>query len=907
MPNTSIYIGVFLTPESKQLLHKLSSYVPEGWKWYGEHMTIKFIGKPTMPQDFPPPYNTLATERKQTTLTVTHIGISDQAIAVRVSGVESSNRNPHITIAIPQGGKPVNSNLITAWKPIENFTLTGVIAGDGDKGLLDEMDLASDTLEPRTGRWNDQMDGKDYSEEVWAAPTVGARFGGITENINAVPKNIFKNEDGTPQIFYHATQNKNIKRLMPNTAQQLGRGIYFGSDKESISDFGDNIFAVYLPDKLIDAGSLDYHLIMNQVEEESGIDIPDNNFPLEKVNDEIKKMGYKGIIMDNDVYGGKEAMVFNENDVIYIPNQDQSTNINEGSIAKDWSVPMDTLKHMFDEEYLGWILPNNTFVRVERHIDFLSKLYPKVEMQYLYQKAYDDGLVRVLYKGRMYQIELNLNGATKTRIAYILKTVYFPYLATRTCNIILEIAGKNYELNLPEDKSIFHFFAHGDYDVLERKLLESLMKEVKKPTREVFEQDLSILKREHIGWITPNDTFVGGETHYDYLIYKYPNVAKQHKLDGDSAAQKMYETAFSEGLIRTVYDEGNGEWYRGDISIQGNDKTRITNLIEKYYYPYFITKTVSISIDILNAKEQYQFRLPEDKEAFSNFVFTGKGENLKATPVILKKLMKEIVSTFPFNIGGADATYDSWSDHPGDRNMDANQIGLGKTNFQIGEISTGDVKPNVKTPHKFVVTPKGEMIVVGDHKTYFKSLYPNMNSYSQPFKDGYIRGSYDQYATGSSHIPSLAVHGTNMNLMKSAVSAYLPILNVSGGMVAISDASSGKEYTFPLSTSSNKFRLNDFLETGKYESLWESAPVKNVISEIEYTELSQLPFIGAIEKIGGIAYQVGKTNDIIIKNIDLITLIKNITPFGIPKIKKNNKIIIYKPHNYTQLIYLWMV
>jgi hypothetical protein len=47
-------------------------------------------------------------------LKVTHLGVSDMAIAVKVNGYESVNVIPHITVAInPDGGKPVMSNNIT--------------------------------------------------------------------------------------------------------------------------------------------------------------------------------------------------------------------------------------------------------------------------------------------------------------------------------------------------------------------------------------------------------------------------------------------------------------------------------------------------------------------------------------------------------------------------------------------------------------------------------------------------------------------------------------------------------------------------------------------------------------------------------------------------------------------------
>jgi hypothetical protein len=57
---------------------------------------------------------------KQKTIKAIEIGISEMAIAVKVSGYYSDNKIPHITIAInPNGGKPVMSNNITDWKSLD--------------------------------------------------------------------------------------------------------------------------------------------------------------------------------------------------------------------------------------------------------------------------------------------------------------------------------------------------------------------------------------------------------------------------------------------------------------------------------------------------------------------------------------------------------------------------------------------------------------------------------------------------------------------------------------------------------------------------------------------------------------------------------------------------------------------
>lgn len=85
-----------------------------GWKMYCHHMTVKF-GSPT--PEFIKQY--LDTEQR---LEVTHVGVSDKAVAVRVVGFHSDNKIPHVTVAvnIRNGGKPVDSNKIADWTAVEN-------------------------------------------------------------------------------------------------------------------------------------------------------------------------------------------------------------------------------------------------------------------------------------------------------------------------------------------------------------------------------------------------------------------------------------------------------------------------------------------------------------------------------------------------------------------------------------------------------------------------------------------------------------------------------------------------------------------------------------------------------------------------------------------------------------------
>jgi hypothetical protein len=114
-----LYSAVVLDQASKNyILDIFADRIPKGWGPIAHHMTIVF-GKGIKDK---------AELGKDVVLTATELGISDMAMAVKVSGYESVNKIPHITIAVnPDGGKAVMSNDITKWQPIKRFIVTGKV------------------------------------------------------------------------------------------------------------------------------------------------------------------------------------------------------------------------------------------------------------------------------------------------------------------------------------------------------------------------------------------------------------------------------------------------------------------------------------------------------------------------------------------------------------------------------------------------------------------------------------------------------------------------------------------------------------------------------------------------------------------------------------------------------------
>lgn len=127
------YSAVVLDNESRNLLLSTFIYtVPEYSNWikFADHMTICMGELPEHLKRY--------WLDEEVSLTVTELGISDKAVAVKVIGgfiISKKNDDvgrgadfPHITLAInPIDGKPSDSNKITDWTKVEKIRLQGII------------------------------------------------------------------------------------------------------------------------------------------------------------------------------------------------------------------------------------------------------------------------------------------------------------------------------------------------------------------------------------------------------------------------------------------------------------------------------------------------------------------------------------------------------------------------------------------------------------------------------------------------------------------------------------------------------------------------------------------------------------------------------------------------------------
>ncbi len=115
-----LYSCILLNVASRNLLiENVCNKIPSKWDVHCHHMTLRLGG-----------LKDKSVIGETEVLRVTHVGLNDKAMAVKVEGFNNPTKNaiPHITVAVnPDGGKPVMSNDITKWQDIKQFNVIGVV------------------------------------------------------------------------------------------------------------------------------------------------------------------------------------------------------------------------------------------------------------------------------------------------------------------------------------------------------------------------------------------------------------------------------------------------------------------------------------------------------------------------------------------------------------------------------------------------------------------------------------------------------------------------------------------------------------------------------------------------------------------------------------------------------------
>lgn len=123
-----LYYGVFFDENAKKFLERKARKIleiPEGWRLYFDHMTIVFNDGSEEKQEIANSLEEVLGNQEK--LIINKVGLSDDAIAFGISNYKTQNKQSHITIAVAPGSKPVQSNDIKMWMPIEEFYVKGTI------------------------------------------------------------------------------------------------------------------------------------------------------------------------------------------------------------------------------------------------------------------------------------------------------------------------------------------------------------------------------------------------------------------------------------------------------------------------------------------------------------------------------------------------------------------------------------------------------------------------------------------------------------------------------------------------------------------------------------------------------------------------------------------------------------
>ena len=123
-----MYYAISLSPETQAKLWRIYNTffieLGKGWVKHMDHITLIHSSNPA--------WETTAKilsnfEHKECSFKLIGIGYSDNAIAFRVN-TQTANEVSHITVAVKEEHKPVESNQITTWEKIYcNEELTGTI------------------------------------------------------------------------------------------------------------------------------------------------------------------------------------------------------------------------------------------------------------------------------------------------------------------------------------------------------------------------------------------------------------------------------------------------------------------------------------------------------------------------------------------------------------------------------------------------------------------------------------------------------------------------------------------------------------------------------------------------------------------------------------------------------------
>ena len=118
-----LYYGLFLDNDTRNRLfdfvndEHFGNILKKADKIYLDHCTLLHISQYQRGDEYALNTLLLSEPKYSIKMYITHIGLSDKAMAFKVRGIEKlcANKIPHITICTMNNGKPVDSNNIKTW------------------------------------------------------------------------------------------------------------------------------------------------------------------------------------------------------------------------------------------------------------------------------------------------------------------------------------------------------------------------------------------------------------------------------------------------------------------------------------------------------------------------------------------------------------------------------------------------------------------------------------------------------------------------------------------------------------------------------------------------------------------------------------------------------------------------
>jgi tRNA nucleotidyltransferase/poly(A) polymerase len=601
-------------------------------------------------------------------------------------------------------------------------------------------------------------------------------------------------------------------------------------------------------------------------------------------------------------------------------------NLNENIIKEDTTTD---LKSLPNREHTGWILPDNTFVSVKNHLDYLKKIYPEEfskkigEKNNAYIKAYEAGFVRLWFEIHNSGPELAIDGINKNRIIEILENIYYPYFNGKSGKIYVDITDikdnnyhnhKSYRFGLPEDKDRLMQFMFGNgnepdndsYLEENESIDEEIEKEYGDSMAKFVANKLNLGTVEHLGGACFGQAYDVGDNKVLKITSDKSEAYNNMKLIGKDLkyiaepynvfelAPKLHSISRRSWVIILEKLTTDADYFYGMFDRMKDYSKKLTNYDVSYPPRSYYNSSDVYNNEYRSKIESYLVDYPDD----ANFYY-----NIMAIADELKKYginSEDFCNSGNLGFKGDNIAYFDLGCGSGN-NPDLDKE-LKSKSIPIDENNINEAFENLKNlpgkPTRGWILPDNKFEELNLHLSYLVKQYPELSNdwdalYNQAYSDGLIR---IDFTTDSHGKYSLNIDGWNLERIKDIIeNIYYPYLSNISADIFVDTAN----YSYTFNLPKDKMKLNFFLFGGEFEddeylgenkknivnkkkniNFADSNQSSDILSESTNTDafvnnIKQKSFIQAIFSMGGDCYLIGGVpRDLVLgkpnKDIDLI-------------------------------------